>query len=188
MIKDPPTVLLVEDNPDDEELTIRAFERANLKNPVDVARDGHEALDYLFGTEEQPPKRVPAVVVLDLNLPEMDGLEVLKRIRAEERTRRVPVVILTSSSEDRDLIAGYDLGANSYVRKPIQFDQFATTVAQLGVYWLMIARSRAARHERRPIRGVGKEAVTRGELAPSPMRRTVDPHCAPTRVRVGRRG
>jgi two-component system response regulator len=138
MIKDPPTVLLVEDNPDDEELTIRAFERANLKNPVDVARDGHEALDYLFGTEEQPPKRVPAVVVLDLNLPEMDGLEVLKRIRAEERTRRVPVVILTSSSEDRDVIAGYDLGANSYVRKPIQFDQFATTVAQLGVYWLMI--------------------------------------------------
>jgi DNA-binding response OmpR family regulator len=128
------------------------------------------------------------VVVLDLNLPEMDGLEVLKRTRAEERTRRVPVVILTSSSEDRDVIAGYDLGANSYVRKPIQFDQFATTVAQLGVYWLMIARSRAARHERRPIRGAGKEAVTRGELAPSPMRRTVDPHRAPTRVRVGRRG
>ena len=149
--------------PDDEELTIRAFERANLKNPVDVARDGHEALDYLFGTEEQPPKRVPAVVVLDLNLPEMDGLEVLKRIRAEERTRRVPVVILTSSSEDRDVIAGYDLGANSYVRKPIQFDQFATTVAQLGVYWLMIARSRAARHERRPIGGAGKEAVTSGD-------------------------
>jgi len=138
MIKDPPTVLLVEDNPDDEELTIRAFERANLKNPVDVARDGHEALDYLFGTEEQPPKRVPAVVVLDLNLPEMDGLEVLKRIRAEERTRRVPVVILTSSSEDRDVIAGYDLGANSYVRKPIRFQEFATAVAQLGIYWLMI--------------------------------------------------
>jgi two-component system, response regulator len=138
MITDPRTVLLVEDNPDDEELTIRGLRRANLKNPVDVAHDGQEVLDYLFGTEEQGPKPVPAVVLLDLKLPRVDGLDVLKRIRAEERTRRLPVVILTSSSEDRDLIDGYDLGANSYVRKPIQFDEFAAAVAQLGVYWLMV--------------------------------------------------
>ena len=138
MITDPPTVLLVEDNPDDEELTIRGFKRANLANPIDVARDGQEALDYLFGTEEQPAKRAPAVVLLDLKLPRVGGLEVLKRIRADERTRRVPVVILTSSSEDRDLLAGYDLGANSYVRKPVKFEELATAVAQLGVYWLML--------------------------------------------------
>ena len=138
MIKDPPTVLLVEDNPDDEELTIRGFKRANLTNPVAVARDGQEALDYLFGTEEQAPKRAPAVILLDLKLPRVEGLEVLKRIRAEEHTRRVPVVILTSSTEDRDLASGYDLGANSYIRKPIQFDEFAAAVAQLGVYWLMV--------------------------------------------------
>jgi two-component system, response regulator len=138
MIKDPPTVLLVEDDPDDEELTMRGFKRANLANPVDVARDGQEAVDYLFGTEEQAARPVPAVVLLDLKLPRVEGLEVLKRIRAETRVRRVPVVILTSSNEDRDLINGYDLGANSYVRKPIQFDQFATAIAQLVVYWLII--------------------------------------------------
>ena len=138
MITDPPTILLVEDNPDDEELTTRGFKRANLANPIDVARDGQEALDYLFGTEEQPAKRAPAVVLLDLKLPRVDGLEVLKRIRASERTQRVPVVILTSSSEDRDLLAAYDLGANSYVRKPVKFEEFATAVAQLGVYWLML--------------------------------------------------
>ena len=138
MITDPPTILLVEDNPDDEELTTRGFKRANLANPIDVARDGQEALDYLFGTEEQPAKRAPAVVLLDLKLPRVDGLEVLKRIRASERTQRVPVVILTSSSEERDLLAAYDLGANSYVRKPVKFEEFATAVAQLGVYWLML--------------------------------------------------
>jgi two-component system, response regulator len=132
------TVLLVEDNHDDEELTIRGFKQSNLANPIDVARDGQEALDYLFGTESQPAKSTPMPVLLDLKLPRVDGLEVLKRIRAAEPTRRVPVVILTSSGEDRDLIDGYDLGANSYVRKPIRFEQFATAVAQLGIYWLMI--------------------------------------------------
>ena len=138
MITDAPAVLLVEDNPDDEELTLHGLRRTNLKNPVDVARDGQEALDYLFGNHDQAAKPVPVVVLLDLRLPRVDGFEVLKRIRAEERTRRVPVVILTSSSEDRDLINGYDLGANSYVRKPVRFEEFATAIAQLGVYWLLI--------------------------------------------------
>ncbi len=138
MITDLPAVLLIEDNPDDEELTLRGLRRTNLKNPVDVARDGQEALDYLFGNHDQAAKPVPVVVLLDLMLPRVDGFEVLKRIRAEERTRRTPVVILTSSSEDRDLINGYDLGANSYVRKPVRFEEFTTAIAQLGVYWLLI--------------------------------------------------
>ena len=138
MIKGVAAVLLVEDNRDDEELTLRGLKRTNLKNPVDVVRDGQQALDYLFGTNGQAAKPVPAVVLLDLKLPRVGGLEVLKRIRAEERTRRVPVVILTSSSEDGDLINGYDFGANSYVCKPIQFDEFAAAIAQLGVYWLII--------------------------------------------------
>jgi two-component system, response regulator len=138
MINELRPVLLVEDNRDDEELTIHGLERANLQNPIEVARDGQEALDYLFGTDEQAPGPVPAVVVLDVHLPRVGGLEVLRRIRTHERTRRIPVVILTSSREDQDLIDGYDLGANSYVCKPIQFDQFAAAVAQLGVYWLVI--------------------------------------------------
>ena len=138
MTNHPPTVLLVEDNRDDEELAIRGFRRTNLANPVDIARDGQEALDYLFGTESQPAKSTPGLVLLDLKLPRVGGLEVLKRIRADEGTRPVPVVVLTSSSEDRDVIDGYDLGANSYVRKPIRFEEFATAVAQLGIYWLMI--------------------------------------------------
>lgn len=138
MINDLRPVLLVEDSRDDEELTIRGLQRENLQNPVNVVRDGQEALDYLFGTDEQAPGPVPAVVVLDVHLPRVNGLEVLRRIRAHERTRRQPVVILTSSHEDQDLIDGYDLGANSYVCKPIQFEQFATAVAQLGVYWLVI--------------------------------------------------
>ena len=138
MITDAAAVLLVEDNPDDEELTLHGLRRANLTNPVVVARDGQEALDYLFGDHDQAAKPVPVVVLLDLHLPRIDGFEVLKRIRAQERTRRVPVVILTSSSEDADLINGYDLGANSYVRKPVQFEEFATAIAQLGVYWLLI--------------------------------------------------
>ena len=138
MSEGPPSVLLVEDNPDDEELTIRGLKRANLANQVDVARDGQEAIDYLFGTEEQAPMSVPVVVLLDLKLPRVAGLDVLRRIRTEKRTRRIPVVILSSSTEDSDLIAGYDLGANSYVCKPIEFESFATAIAQLGVYWLMI--------------------------------------------------
>jgi DNA-binding response OmpR family regulator len=138
VITDAAAVLLVEDNPDDEELTLRGLRQANLTNLVDVARDGQEALDYLFGNHAQAAKPVPVVVLLDLMLPRVDGFEVLRRIRAEKRTRRVPVVILTSSSEDRDVINGYDLGANSYVRKPVQFEEFAAAIAQLGVYWLMI--------------------------------------------------
>jgi len=138
MTTDAAAILLVEDNPDDEELTLRGLRTTNLKNPVDVARDGQEALDYLFGKHDQAAKPVPVVVLLDLHLPRVDGFEVLKRIRAQERTHRVPVVILTSSSEDTDLINGYDLGANSYVRKPVKFEEFATAIAQLGVYWLLI--------------------------------------------------
>lgn len=138
MSKRPTSVLLVEDNPDDEELTIRGLKRANLANQVDVARDGQEAIDYLFGNAEQAPMPVPVLVLLDLKLPRVGGLEVLKRIRTEQRTKRVPVVILSSSTEDSDLIDGYDLGANSYVCKPIEFEAFATAIAQLGVYWLMI--------------------------------------------------
>jgi two-component system, response regulator len=134
-------VLLVEDNDDDAELTIRGLRRANIDNPVDIARDGQEALEYLFGTGEQAPQRVPSIVLLDLKLPRIDGLDVLKRIRAEERTRLVPVVILTSSSEDRDLINAYDLGANGYVCKPIEFDEFTGAIEQVGVYWLTINRS-----------------------------------------------
>jgi two-component system response regulator len=138
MSEHPSTVLLIEDNRDDEELTIRGFKRSSLANPVDVARDGQEALDYLFGTESQPAHSPPVLVLLDLKLPRVGGLEVLERIRGDQRTRRVPVVILTSSSEDHDLIDGYDLGANSYVRKPIRFEEFAPAIAQLGIYWLMI--------------------------------------------------
>ena len=138
MITDAPAVLLVEDNPDDEELILRGLRDTNLTNPVDVARDGQEALDYLFGNHDQAAKPLPVVVLLDLRLPRVQGFEVLKRIRTEERTRRVPVVILTSSSEDQDLINGYDLGANSYVRKPVQFEEFAMAIAQLGVYWVLI--------------------------------------------------
>ncbi|HET7379503.1 MAG TPA: response regulator, partial [Gaiellales bacterium] len=126
------------DNSDDDELTLRGLRRTNLTNAVDVARDGQEALDYLFGNHDQAAKLLPVVVLLDLHLPRVDGFEILKRIRAEKRTHRVPVVILTSSSEDQDLINGYDLGANSYVRKPVQFEKFATAIAQLGIYWLLI--------------------------------------------------
>jgi CheY-like chemotaxis protein len=141
MIDEPRRVLLVEDDPDDEELTIRGFKRINLHNPIDVARDGQEAIDYLFDGGEHASRPLPVVVLLDLKLPRIGGLEVLKRIRTEERTRRVPVVILTSSSEEGDLIDGYDSGANSYVCKPIQSDEFGTAIAQLGVYWRMTNRS-----------------------------------------------
>jgi len=138
MIDDLPPVLLVEDDADDEELTIRGLKRTNLRNPIHVAHDGQQAIDYLFGAEHQVAGPVPAVILLDLKLPRVDGFEILKRIRATDHTRRVPVVILTSSAEDRDLINGYDLGANSYVCKAIQFDEFATAIAQLGIYWLTI--------------------------------------------------
>lgn len=135
------TILLVEDNPDDEALTLRALKRNNILNEVVVARDGAEALDYLFaeGTYSgRDTSKLPEVVLLDLKLPKIDGLEVLRRIREDEKTRRLAVVILTSSNEERDIIAGYDLGANSYIRKPVDFNQFMEAVRQLGVYWLVL--------------------------------------------------
>ncbi len=135
------TILLVEDNPDDEALTLRALERAKICNEVVVARDGVEALDYLFGTGPHAGRDtslVPQVVLLDLKLPKVDGLDVLRRLRADERTRFLPVVILTSSSEERDRIDGYKLGANSYVRKPVDFTRFAEAVRHLGLYWLLL--------------------------------------------------
>ena len=138
---DDKTILLVEDNPDDEALTLRALKRANVRNPVVVARDGVEALDYLFGTGAHAGRDTsdtPQVVLLDLKLPRLDGLEVLRRLRADARTKLLPVVILTSSTEDQDRIAGYELGANSYVRKPVDFSQFVDAVRQLGLYWLLL--------------------------------------------------
>src|SRR5881397_3528116 len=127
------TILLVEDNPDDEALTFRAFQKNNITNAVAVARDGAEALAYLSsGTD------LPQLVLLDLKLPKVDGLEVLRRLRADARTRLLPVVILTSSTEERDLVESYRLGANSYVRKPVDFTQFVEAARQLGLYWLLM--------------------------------------------------
>jgi len=132
-------ILLVEDNPDDEALTRRALVKNNIQNEVLVAHDGAEALDHLFGTGAQAGHAIsPEVVLLDLKLPKVDGLEVLRRIRADERTRLLPVVILTSSREERDLVTGYGLGANSYIRKPVDFAQFVEAVRQLGLYWLVL--------------------------------------------------
>ncbi len=134
-------ILLVEDNPDDEVLTLRAFKKSNIANEVVVVRDGAEALDYLFGDGDnagRDPRAIPAVVLLDLKLPKVDGLEVLKRLHDNERTRCIPVVVLTSSREERDIIESYELGANSYIRKPVDFDQFLEAVQQLGLYWLLL--------------------------------------------------
>lgn len=135
------TILLVEDNPDDEALTLRAFRKSNILNPVVVARDGVEALDYLFGTGAHAGRDTaeqPQVVLLDLKLPKLDGLEVLQRLRADPRTRLLPVVILTTSNEDRDILSSYQLGANSYIRKPVDFEQFIEAARQLGLYWLVL--------------------------------------------------
>ena len=134
-------ILLVEDNPDDEVLTRRALRKNNIGNELVVARDGEEALDYLFGTglyEGLDLGVMPQVVLLDLKLPKVDGLEVLRRMRADERTRLLPVVILTSSREQQDLADGYGYGANSYIRKPVDFAQFIEAVRQLGLYWLVL--------------------------------------------------
>ena len=134
-------ILLVEDNPDDVQLTLRALKKSKIMNEVVVAQDGVEALDYLFGTGKYAGRDTnakPQVVLLDLKMPKMDGLEVLQRIRKDERTRILPVVVLTTSSEDRDRVESYKLGANSYIRKPVDFNQFADAVQQLGLYWLVL--------------------------------------------------
>lgn len=135
------TILLVEDNDDDARLTIRALQRNNILNRVVLAADGAEALDYLFGTGAhagRDPAQLPQVVLLDLKLPKVNGLEVLERVRADERTRLLPVVVLTTSNEEADVVRSYRLGANSYIRKPVDFEQFAEAVRQLGMYWLVL--------------------------------------------------
>ena len=137
-------ILLVEDNPDDEALTIRALKKNNIRNEVVIARDGAEALDYLLATgkfADRVPEQLPLLVLLDLKLPKIGGLEVLERLRADSRTKLLPVVVLTSSIEDRDLISSYSLGANSYVRKPVDFTEFTEAVRQLGLYWLLLNQS-----------------------------------------------
>jgi two-component system response regulator len=133
-------ILLVEDNPDDVELTLRAFRKSNIANEIVVARDGVEALDYLFstGAHSARPPTLPQVVLLDLKLPRVDGLHVLERVRAHPRTRLLPVVILTSSVEEQDLMNTYSRGANSYIRKPVDFQEFVDAVRQLGLYWLLL--------------------------------------------------
>lgn len=134
-------ILLVEDNADDEALTLRAFAQAKIENPIDIVRDGQEALDHLHGTDTTPPKPLPALVLLDLRLPRVDGLEVLRKIRTTPRTELLQVVILTSSDEERDMVNGYKLGANSYVRKPVDFAEFVAATRQLGMYWLLLNES-----------------------------------------------
>ena len=138
------TILIVEDNPRDEALTLRALKRNNVANDVVVTRDGVEALDYLFGTgtyEGRDVAAIPQIVLLDLKLPKMDGLQVLEKVRADPRTRFIPIVVFTSSSEQEDMIKSYDLGANSYVRKPVDFEQFSEATKQLGMYWLLLNQS-----------------------------------------------
>ncbi|MCE9534277.1 MAG: response regulator [Planctomycetes bacterium] len=134
-------ILLVEDNPDDVALTLRAFKKNHILNEIVVARDGVEALDYLFGTGEHAKRdtsHLPAVMLLDLKLPRVDGHEVLRRVRGDPRTKLLQVVVLTSSKEDQDVIQSYHLGANSYIRKPVDFDQFIVAIGQLGLYWLLL--------------------------------------------------
>ena len=134
-------ILLVEDNPKDEALTLRALKKSNIVNDVVVARDGVEALDYLFGTGAHAGRDtsdMPQLILLDLKLPKVDGMQVLRRMREDERTRRLPVVVFTSSSEEEDLINSYNLGANSYVRKPVDFEHFLEAAKQLGLYWLVL--------------------------------------------------
>ncbi len=137
-------ILLVEDNADDEELTIRTLQKNHLKNKIVVVRDGVEALDYLFGTGEFKDRDLsvsPVLIMLDIKLPKLNGLEVLKRIKTDQRTKFIPVVILTSSDEEKDLIESYQLGANSYVRKPVDFAEFQNSVRQLALYWVLLNES-----------------------------------------------
>lgn len=130
-------IFLIEDNPDDEALTLRALKKNNIMNQVVVARDGVEAIDYLLGPEAASHP-TPQIILLDLKLPKLNGLEVLKRLRADERTKLLPIIVLTSSREEQDLVNSYDLGANSYIRKPVDFNQFISAVQQLGLYWLVL--------------------------------------------------
>jgi CheY-like chemotaxis protein len=135
------TILLIEDNPDDEALAIRALKRHHVGNEIVVARDGVEALDYLFGTGDYAGRDTtlkPAVILLDLKLPRVDGLEVLRRLREDPRTKLLPVVVLTTSNEERDMLSSYSLGCNSYIRKPVDFVQFSEAIRQLGMYWLLM--------------------------------------------------
>jgi len=141
MIENSIEILLVEDNPNDVELTLHALKKNNLTNRVYVVRDGAEALEYLFSSgayAERDLNQTPKVILLDLKLPKVDGMEVLKRIKADERTRSIPVVVLTSSREERDIVDSYRLGVNSYITKPVDFDQFTEAVRQLGLYWLLL--------------------------------------------------
>lgn len=134
-------ILLVEDNPRDEKLTLRALKKSNIVNDVIVVRDGAEALDYFFGSDVQATREsfvMPQLVLLDLKLPKVDGLDVLRRLRADKRTRKLPVVVFTSSSEEEDMLSSYSLGANSYVRKPVEFEEFLEATKQLGLYWLVL--------------------------------------------------
>ena len=139
MAIEPKTILLVEDNADDEQLTLRAMRQSDVPNIIRVARDGAEAVDQLFGPNAA---RLPDLILLDLKLPKISGLEVLQRIRAEDKTKALPVVVLTSSDEERDIVESYNLGANSYIRKPVDFDEFIDAVRQLGVYWLTLNKSK----------------------------------------------
>ncbi|MBT3259068.1 MAG: response regulator [Deltaproteobacteria bacterium] len=141
---DKKSILLVEDNPDDEILTVRALKKNNILNDIIVVRDGAEALDYLFGAGSYADRDMtvmPQLILLDLKLPKIDGLEVLRRVRGNEKTRLLPVVVLTSSSEEQDMIESYSLGANSYIRKPVDFNQFSEAVKNLGLYWLVLNES-----------------------------------------------
>ena len=134
-------VMLVEDNEDDEALTVRALKKNNIKNEIVVARDGVEAIDYLFGTGKyagRDTSSMPVLILLDLKLPKMDGMEVLKRLRSDPKTKLIPVVVLTTSNEEKDILGSYNLSANSYVRKPVDFDQFSEAVRNLGLYWLIL--------------------------------------------------
>lgn len=141
MPEQPVEILLVEDNPNDIELTLHAFKKSNLSNPIHVVRDGAEALEFVFGSDAAAPRPMgnrPKVILLDLKLPKVDGLEVLRRVKADPHTRTIPVVVLTSSREERDIVESYKLGANSYIVKPLDFQQFTNAVRDLGLYWLLL--------------------------------------------------
>ena len=147
MIKELLNILLVEDNPDDVELALHALKKNNIVNHVQVVRDGQEAMDYLFytGKYDNSTHPLPGIILLDLKLPKVDGIEVLRRIKVDRRRKLIPVVVLTSSKEERDIIESYDLGVNSYIRKPVDFDQFVETVKHIGFYWLLINEPPALR-------------------------------------------